>query len=167
MSVRMRQMAAVLLCHGDDWLMMKRADTRVLAPGLWAGVGGHLEPDELSDPERCAVREVEEETGIREDQIHDLRLQAILHRRRGQEIRLQYLYVGQALTRTVGVTEEGRLYWVPADQVLQKRMAVSTRAFLERYLVQGPSEAVWVGTLGNRGGEPDMHWAVVDDWEPL
>lgn len=166
MSIRLRQMATVFLRNGSDWLLMKRADTRVLAPGLWAGVGGHLEPSEISDPERAALREVEEETGIRGDQIHDLRLTAILHRRRDHEIRVQYVYVGRVTTREVHDTEEGILHWVPSHEVLAKSMASSTRVFLERYFSQGASDQVWVGTLGKQNAAPYIQWAILEDWEP-
>ena len=166
MSIQLRQMATVFLSNGSDWLLMKRADTRALAPGMWAGVGGHLEPAEVSQPEICALRETEEETGIHRSQIRNLRLQAILHRRRDHEIRLQYLYVGQVENREFRNTEEGILHWVPRSEVLGKSMAPSTRVFMERYLTSGPTEEIWVGTLGNRDAEPYIQRATLEDWEP-
>lgn len=166
MSIRIRQMATVFLSNDSDWLLMKRAETRALAPGLWAGVGGHLESSELSRPELCALREMEEETGIRPDQIHNLRLQALLHRIRGNEIRLQYLYVGLVETREFHDTEEGTLHWVPRHEVLTKSMAVSTRAFFDRYFSMGPAAEIWVGTLGKQGTEPYIQWGTLEDWEP-
>ncbi len=166
MTIRLRQMATAFLCNGSDWLLMQRAETRTLAPGLWAGVGGHLEPHEISDPEQAALREVEEETGIRRDQIRDFRLQALIHRRRADEIRVQYLYLGVVSHRRVRDTEEGTLHWVPEKEILTKSMAASTRFFLERYVKNGPSNTVWVGTLGNDDAWPTVQWALLQDWEP-
>lgn len=165
MTIRLRQMATAFLSHGSDWLLMQRAATRTLAPGLWAGVGGHLEPHEISDPEQAALREVEEETGIRADHIRDFRLQALVHRRRADEIRLQYLYVGRVSHRELKDTEEGTLHWVPEHEILAKSMADSTRFFLEKYFVNGPSDTIWVGTLGNDDNRPTVHWALIQDWE--
>lgn len=165
-TIRLRQMATAFLCHGSDWLLMQRAETRALAPGLWAGVGGHLEPHEISDPEQAVLREVEEETGICADQIRDFRLQALVHRRRADEIRLQYLYVGWVSNRGVKNTVEGTLHWVSDQEVLAKSMTASTRFFLERYFGDGPSDTIWVGTLGNDDARPAIHWALLEDWEP-
>ena len=48
--------------HGDDVLLLKRASHKRVYPGLYNGVGGHLERDE--DPLTGAVREIQEETGL-------------------------------------------------------------------------------------------------------
>ncbi|MCL6444158.1 MAG: NUDIX domain-containing protein [Alicyclobacillus sp.] len=158
-------MTCVFLENGRDMLLIKRADSMSVAPGFWAGVGGHLEPEEVNDPAKCALREVEEETGITADQIRDLRLQAILQRQRADEIRIQYVYLGITETRDVGTTAEGTLCWVPRDEVLDRPMSAANRFFLERYFSHGSEGVVWVGTLGNDGGRPLITWAVLEDWE--
>jgi 8-oxo-dGTP pyrophosphatase MutT (NUDIX family) len=51
--------------HADrelELLMVRRADTQSFMPGVWVFPGGAVEPDE--SPERCAARELEEETAI-------------------------------------------------------------------------------------------------------
>ena len=55
--------------HSDrelELLMVRRADTQSFMPGVWVFPGGAVEPGE--EPERCAARELEEETGIALDQ---------------------------------------------------------------------------------------------------
>ena len=165
MTIRLRQMTCAYLRNGSDLLLMKRSDTRRIAPGLWACIGGHLEPEEISDPAACALREIEEETGIAAHRIHDLRLQAVVMRRRSREIRVQYVYFGATATRALGQTAEGTLYWIPLADILDKEMSAANRFILEKYLRDGPSDAVWVGALGNRDGAPFIQWASVEDWE--
>jgi 8-oxo-dGTP diphosphatase len=46
-------MTCGFLTRDGAMLLMHRVPTTEIAPGLWAGLGGHLEPEEL--------REVEEE----------------------------------------------------------------------------------------------------------
>jgi 8-oxo-dGTP diphosphatase len=55
--------AVAFLKRGDDYLLMKRADNRKIALGVWSAVGGKLEPYELNDPQAACLREVQEETG--------------------------------------------------------------------------------------------------------
>lgn len=167
MNIRLRQMTGVFLQNGPDMLLMKRAETMRIAPGLWAGVGGHLEPEEIGDPAKCALRELEEETGITQDRIHDFRLQAVVQRRRGDEIRIQYIYLGTADTRELGETVEGTLHWVSCSEVLNNEMSAANQFFLKKYFANGPSESVWIGTLGNESGHPLIQWAILEDWEPM
>ncbi len=51
--------------HADrelELLMVRRAETQSFMPGVWVFPGGAVEPGE--EPEACAARELEEETGI-------------------------------------------------------------------------------------------------------
>lgn len=50
---------------GSRVLMLKRSPDRKLAPDLWTGVGGHIEPDEINDPKSACYREIYEETGTK------------------------------------------------------------------------------------------------------
>jgi 8-oxo-dGTP pyrophosphatase MutT (NUDIX family) len=47
---------------GVEVLMVRRAESQSFMPGVWVFPGGVVEPGE--DPEACAARELEEETGI-------------------------------------------------------------------------------------------------------
>lgn len=70
---------AAFLKRGSDYLLMKRAPNRKVAPGVWSGVGGHMECDELNNPQKTCLREVLEETGITKEQIQDLKLRYLNH----------------------------------------------------------------------------------------
>ncbi len=173
MDIRLRQMTGAflrrnklrLVMNGQDMLLMKRAETMRIAPGLWAGIGGHVEPEEISDPVQCVLREIEEETGIVADSITGIRLQAVVHRQRGQEIRVQYIYFGYTETRDLGYTAEGALHWIRQSAVLEKAMSAANRFVLEKYFQDGPSDDIWVGVLGNDGGRPKIQWSSLADWE--
>jgi 8-oxo-dGTP diphosphatase len=70
--------AAAFLRKGNDYLLLKRADNRDFAPGLWGGVGGKFEPGELNNPQAAILREIREESGIAEGDINNLTLRYIL-----------------------------------------------------------------------------------------
>lgn len=57
----------VFLTRGDEVLLMKRADDRPVFPGLYNGLGGHVERSEsVLD---AAFREIEEESGLRPQRL--------------------------------------------------------------------------------------------------
>lgn len=159
---KLRLMAAAILLNGSDMLMMKRSPNRTLSPGQWGAVGGHLDPSEIADPRAACLREIEEETGLKPDEINGLRLQYIIIRLNGREIRQQFIYVGETTRRSVGPTDEGQLHWIPRDDVLNRDLPFIFRSLLEHWLGLGPSPHVWVGTAGLLPA-PGVAWTPLTD----
>lgn len=165
--MRFRLMAAAILFHGDDMLMMKRPLTRTLSPGMWATVGGHVEPNELANPRAACLREIEEETGLNESCLEHFRLQYLLIRRYQDEIRQQFIYVGRATKREVIECDEGELHWIPRTEVLNRNMSYIFRATMEHYFSHGPSDHLWVATSelsGKDGDRPNIRWSPLEDY---
>jgi 8-oxo-dGTP diphosphatase len=156
---------ALLFNSKNELLMMKRSPNRTLSPGLWAAVGGHLEPDELNNPRAAVIREIFEETGLREEDISGLRMQYILIRLNRDEVRQQFFYVGRTDVRPSVRTDEGELYWIPEAAILDRPMPFIFRGLLKHYLAHGDSEHVWIGTAGLTELErmPTIHWTPLID----
>jgi 8-oxo-dGTP diphosphatase len=131
--IRARVMSTATLFNGNDMLMMKRSPNRTLNPGMWASVGGHLEPEEIGDPELACYREIEEETGMTRSCILDLKLQYVLLRLNRSEFRQQFVYTAYTSTREVWQTDEGELYWIPREQVLDREIPFIFHKLLEHY----------------------------------
>ncbi|WP_253187160.1 NUDIX domain-containing protein [Paenibacillus sp. GP183] len=91
---------------------MKRSLSRTLSPGLWAAVGGHLEPGEIGNPLAACEREIFEETGISASEISGLHLQYVLIRLNETEIRQQFFFTGLMDKHPVIATDEGELHWI-------------------------------------------------------
>jgi 8-oxo-dGTP diphosphatase len=164
--IRARIIAAAMLFHDNDLLMMKRSPTRTLNPGMWAAVGGHLEPGEISSPRNACLREIYEETGLQEEEIVDLQLQYILLRLNQQEVRQQFIYTARTTRRDVLQTEEGDLHWIPREQVLQREIPFIFHQLLRHYFTNGPTAHIWVGTAGfNEHKAPEVHWTALIDPE--
>ncbi|WJH32553.1 NUDIX hydrolase [Paenibacillus sp. CC-CFT747] len=167
--MRLRMIAAAMLFNGDDLLMMKRAPERTLHPGMWAAVGGHLEPQELNDPETACLREIHEETGLLPHEIRNFKMQYILIRLKDNEIRQQFFYIGETVRRNVSETGEGELHWIPRKHVLQedRHIPFVYRSLLEHYLTFGPAPHLWVATAGwtdvQAPGTPTLHWTPLLD----
>ncbi|MCL6456948.1 MAG: NUDIX hydrolase [Gorillibacterium sp.] len=141
--------------------MMERSVTRTLHPGSWAAVGGHMEPDEIADPEAACRREIMEETGFGTEDIVDLKLQYVLLRLKEDELRQQFFYVGQTRRRDFVNTAEGLLAWIPQAEVLHadRQIPFVYRSLLAHYFTFGPASHPWVGTAGlTNAGLPIIHW---------
>ena len=55
--------------EGGDLFLQKRTRTKDIQPGKWdSSVGGHMQPGET--PEQAALREAEEELGLRNTPLH-------------------------------------------------------------------------------------------------
>jgi 8-oxo-dGTP diphosphatase len=163
-TLRARMMATAILFNGNDMLMMKRSPKRTLSPGMWASVGGHLEPEEINDPKTAMLREIYEETGLSPEELENLHLQYILIRQNQQEIRQQFIYTATAKRREVIQTEEGELHWIPKEKVLDREIPFIFHSLLEHYFTYGPSPSIWVGTAGfDAEGQPAVHWTELVD----
>lgn len=162
--IRTRMMATAMLFNGNDLLMMKRSLTRTLNPGMWAAVGGHLEPEEINDPQAACLREIFEETGLRETDITNLHLQYILIRLNQHEIRQQFIYTARTTRRDVLQTDEGVLHWIPREQVLDRNIPFIFHSLLEHYYANGPASHIWVGTAGSdERNNATVHWTILVD----
>jgi len=150
---------ALLFNERDELLMMKRAITRTLSPGKWGAVGGHVEPYELRTPLDTCLREIFEETGIQAEQIENLRLRYILMRLFGTEIRQQFFFVGRTNANPTVETDEGELFWVPRDEVLNRDLPFVFRTLLEHYFAHEHDERVWIGSATSQpAGGPAIIW---------
>ena len=122
--ISLRNGVTAFLRNKDKYLLMNRAVNRKIAPGVWSGVGGHVEPQELNDPLSACYREIEEESGIVKSQIETLDLQYIIIRTSKSEIRQNYIYFGETSQTDVTQTDEGVLFWVNENDLLD---SVDTR----------------------------------------
>ena len=158
-------MTTAYLCHGDGMLLMQRSPEREFLPGMWSGVGGHVEYHEFGDLRAACLREIGEETGLGEDDIEGLTLRYVLLRQRRDELRQQFIYFAAAKTMETCMTEEGVLHWVLSQDVLSKPMTDSNRMMLAHYFTEGPQDLIMVGVLSGEVASPQIRWAPVSDWE--
>lgn len=163
--ITFRNVATAFLFNNNDFLLMKRSEKRKIAPGFWAGVGGHLEPDEINDPRAACLREIYEETGIEAKYIDEFKLKYIIIRRSQNEIRVNYIYFGNSNIREFVDTDEGKLYWIPVGELLNREFTNTIRITLTHYLELGNlMNDVLVGVVSNDNNKPFMNWSLLQDW---
>ncbi|OKP98866.1 NUDIX domain-containing protein [Paenibacillus sp. P46E] len=167
--MQLRQMAVAFLLneHREVLFLQKKSDSAFL-PGQLVPIGGHMEKDEISEPERACRREIQEETGLAEHALAGLELRYIVHRIKDEsEIRIQYIFIGevQAGSRLME-SEEGRLMWVDCGNVMNQQVTASTKEVMGHYLETGiHNHKTYIGTMHGVQGQAAMSWAVLEDWE--
>ena len=87
MTCKLRNMTTIYLLKKDRILLLYRQGGKVVSD-VWTGsAGGHFEEFELNDAKTCVLREMNEELGLREDDIRNLSLRYVTLRRTKGEIR--------------------------------------------------------------------------------
>ena len=164
--ITLRNGVTAFLHNNGEYLLMKRADNRKIAPGVWSGVGGHMEQSEINDPLTACYREIEEETGISRDKISSLKLLYIITRRSKDEIRQSYIYFGETAQEEVIQTDEGNLFWIAEGALLEREYTKTFTAMLEHYTRRSSDDrAVYVGVAENSNGRLRMNWARCVDFD--
>ncbi|TCC07439.1 NUDIX domain-containing protein [Kribbella soli] len=107
-----RHLTSVFLVREGSVLLLYRRGSRAIADS-WVGIGGHVEPHELTDPTAAALRELDEEIGVTADQLTDLALRYVAVRDTGDEVRTTYYFTANLRPAAPVPTEctEGDLRW--------------------------------------------------------
>lgn len=158
--LKTRLLTQVFLNNGTRTLMLKRSASRKIAPGLWTGVGGHIEDGEQHNPEAAAIREIEEETGLSRADITRIELRYIMLRKVGDEIRQHYIYFAETRREEVHQSDEGDLSWIETAKLLSLELPLTTQKALEHYFatVHQPSDHVYVGVIF----EEEVQWSQLE-----
>ena len=137
MSVTLRNMATIYLLQDDRMLLLYRQGSRVVN-NVWIGsAGGHLEPEEISDPEACVLREMQEELGLSADEITAPELRYITLRMTNGEIRQNHYYFANLKTCRELASNEGTLQWFHMNELDGLPMAYTARYMIDHWLKTG------------------------------
>lgn len=154
MEGKLRNMVALYLIAGDRLLLLYRIGSRVLANPVWCGIGGHFEREELNDARAALLREVEEEIGLQEKDLEDLRLRYVTLRQKNGEIRQNYYFFAKLAEGAVvsETCDEGILEWVPLAQAGDRDMPYTAGYVVRHYLETGRWEETLYCGIADRQG---------------
>ncbi|MBS4218784.1 NUDIX domain-containing protein [Bacillus sp. FJAT-49711] len=161
----LRVMTTAYLFCGDSVLLMERSSQKSFIPGVWSGIGGHVESNEHGDLMSACLREIEEETGLLLNNLDSISLKYIVLRQSKSELRQQFIYFGNANTKQISTSDEGTLHWIPCDQIFSCKMTDSNRLMLEHFFNNKKTDEVFVGAMYGEESQPHIHWTLVSDWE--
>ncbi|MCC7206493.1 MAG: NUDIX domain-containing protein [Anaerolineae bacterium] len=146
--------------NGDALLLMKRGPDRRAFPGRYNGVGGHIERGE--DPLSAARREIEEETGLRADQLYDVRLRGVCHIDAGGPAGiLLFVFSAEATTRDVhGDDREGTLHWIAPAALADLPLVDDVPVYVPRLFGPHADDRVFFAHMGyDDQGRMALHFA--------
>lgn len=116
--LRVPAAAIVVVLDDADRVLMMWRHRFILDRWVWELPGGYLDPDE--DPQLCAAREVEEETGWRPRNMKPLlTIQPMV----GTVDQPNIIYLARGAERTgttPDINEAERLAWIPLTEVQQR-----------------------------------------------
>lgn len=152
MDGKLRNMTSVYLVNDTGILYLYRVGSRVANNKYVGSAGGHFEKDELNDAKKCVLREMEEELGLREEEVVGLRLRYITHRLTNGEIRQNYYFFGRLKEERNLSSTEGKLRWVPYEEIPTLEMPVSAKDMILHYVNVGRfTEELYAGITEEDG----------------
>lgn len=163
MNGKLRNMTAIYLSRGDKMLLLYRVGSRVLKKPVWCGFGGHFEENELNNAKACAIRELWEETGIKEDDLKHLELRYITLRLKDNEVRQNYYFFAD-LKEGVEPKEEcdeGSYQWVDYADLMNYEMPHTSEYVMRHYLEIGKNTDFLYGGITRRN---DVLFQEIEDF---
>ena len=137
MDGKLRNMTSVYLTGEKGILCLYRIGSRVANNKYIGSAGGHFEEAELNDARACALREMQEELGLMEADVDNLKLRYITLRLKNGEIRQNYYFFGTLKTQRPLESTEGNLHWFSYEEAENLQMPASAKHMMLHYLKTG------------------------------
>lgn len=152
MDVMLRNMTSVYFVREEEVLCLFRIGSRVANNRYVGAAGGHFEKEELNDPRKCVLREMQEELGLHEEDVEGLTLRYITYRLVEGELRQNYYFFGKLKEDRPLTSTEGNLRWVSFEEVPGLHMPASAKPMLLHYLQTGRfTDALYAGITEETG----------------
>lgn len=149
----LRLMTAIYLTRGEEILLLYRMGSRVVGNSYTGAAGGHMEPAEISCARACVLRELREETGLTEDDLHGLSMRYVTLRLKEAEIRQNFYFFAELREgREPAASNEGRLEWHALNALEELPMPFTARQVLQHYVAVGRGDELLYGGVSTADG---------------
>lgn len=151
MEGKLRNMTSVYLYDNEGILCLYRIGSRVANNKYVGSAGGHFEAHEVSDAKACALRELQEELGLTESDVPDMKLRYITCRLKNGEIRNNYYFFAPFDRQRSLFSNEGQLHWFSYAEAKRIHMPASARHMMDHYLEIGRFDIKLYGGITEPG----------------
>lgn len=135
---RLRNMTSVYLTYKERILLLYRQGSRVVNDKWIGSAGGHFEPQELNNAFACAIRELEEELGVREEHLEKIELRYLTIYNKPEELRQNYYFFAQLKDDSVvSISNEGQLKWFDIEEILSLDMPFTSKMVTNHWVKEG------------------------------
>lgn len=137
---KLRNMTSIYLRKNGKFLMLYRMGSRVIGNSYTGTAGGHMEESELNNPHACVLRELQEETGLTEQDIENLQFRYITLRLKNGEVRQNYYFfadLAEHVDTSSLSSNEGELQWFTEEEVADLNMPHSAKYMILHYIKTG------------------------------
>ena len=159
---KLRNMTSVYLTGEQGILCLYRIGSRVANNKYIGSAGGHFEMDELNDAKKCVLREMQEELGLRESDVEDMKLRYITLRLKNGEIRQNYYFFGRLKAEGPLESTEGILKWFSYEEAEHLHMPASAKHMMLHYLKVGRFDDNLYAGITETGG---TRFVIMDEFE--
>jgi 8-oxo-dGTP pyrophosphatase MutT (NUDIX family) len=142
-----------LIWSGSKVLLLKRAATKKVDPGVYSGIGGKVEPGE--DFYSAILREIEEETGIKE--VKDLKPYSITqHPFPPTDAEWVNLYFTCTIPEQINLpnTEDGQFHWIDPSGIDKLKIVEDLKRYI-KILQHTPSAFIFGYFYYSEGERPE------------
>lgn len=116
--------------------MLKRAPWKKFGANRYTGIGGKVEPSEHAEIEKAAIRELEEETEIKADDLTELTLKGKLLAVGPEEDNILYFFTAKCTRDDIPLDcNEGELAWFDPLEAAQLPL-VGAVEFFANYIIK-------------------------------
>ena len=162
MDGKLRNMTSLYLTGEQGILCLYRIGSKVANNKYIGSAGGHFEQDELNDARKCVLREMQEELGLTESDVADMKLRYITLRLKNGEIRQNYYFFGKLRTAKNLQSTEGNLKWFTYEEAAYLQMPASAKHMMLHYLKVGRFDENLYAGITEEGG---TKFIVMKDFE--
>lgn len=150
--MKTRNMTTIYIKTYEKILLLYRTNSKV-GEDSWRGYGGHFENEELNNPMKCVLRELEEESGLKNSDIENLELKYITLRLKNNEIRQNYYYFAELknIDFEIKKTKEGYYKWFEFKDIFSLEMPFTAKYILKHYKSKGKNDKYIYGGIASDG----------------
>jgi len=136
---KLRHLTSIYLTKGNQILLLYRQGSRVVNNKWVSSAGGHFEVNELNSAYACALRELDEELHLKEDDLLSVKMRYVTLYNNAKDLRQNYYFFAELKDHVQSdfISNEGITKWFDLDEISELDMPFTSKMVTEHYLKEG------------------------------